>query len=66
MFKNTKLALALGLVTSFAATNASAAVDVADAVAEMSGALVPIGLLGGAALLVTVVIKVYKRVRGAA
>ena len=57
---------ALG-VTAFALANtASAAIDVTDAVAEFTGAAAPIAALGGAALLVVVMIKVYKKIRGAA
>lgn len=44
---------------------ANAAVDVSAVVTEISGAAVPIGLIGAAVLLVIVGIKVYKWVRGA-
>lgn len=44
---------------------ASAAVDVEDVVTEITGAATPIGLIGGAVLVVMVGIKVYKWVRRA-
>lgn len=70
MFDNarTKFTGALLLGSAFVATNASAqsAIDVTDAVAEITSAATPIGLLGGAALVMAVIIKVYKRLRGAA
>lgn len=54
------------LATAFAASNASAAVDVTDAVAEITGSHAAIGLLGGAALITVVIIKTYKRLQRAA
>lgn len=68
MFNKFRSKLAVGALaaSAFVATNANAAVDVTDAVAEISGAATPIGLLGGAALVIAVMIKVYKRLRGAA
>lgn len=64
-FKNMLFAT-LATASAIVATNASAAVDVTEAVAEIDGAAAPIALLGGAALVIAVLIKVYKRVRGAA
>lgn len=68
MFDSTRSKLAGVMLASsaFIATNASAAVDVTEAVAEIEGAHAPIALLGGAALVVAVIIKVYRRLRGAA
>lgn len=68
MFDNLRSKLAVGAMaaSAFIATNASAAIDVTEAVSEIEGAAAPIGLLGGAALVVAVIIKVYKRLRGAA
>ncbi|MDR7135723.1 hypothetical protein J2X06_002941 [Lysobacter niastensis] len=60
------LAVAVASAFSLVAMNASAAVDVTEAVTELEGMLVPIGLLGGAALLVAITIKIWKRIRGAA
>mgnify|MGYP005750868787 CR=1 FL=1 len=68
MFDNTrsKLLAAGAVASAFVATNANAAIDVTAAVAEIDGAHAPIALLGGAALIVAVIIKVYRRLRGAA
>lgn len=57
--------LAAGVIAASAVQQAQAAVDVADVVAEIAGAATPIGLIGGASLLVAVGIKVYKWVRRA-
>lgn len=64
-FNKHGLAVLTASAFAFAATTASAAVDVTEAVSELEGMLVPIGLLGAAALLVTITIKVWKRIRGA-
>lgn len=61
-----KLLAAVATGTVLVATNASAAVDVTEAVAELEGMLIPVGLLGAAALGVAIAIKVWKRIRGAA
>lgn len=58
--------LATGAVLALGSGAASAAIDVTEAVAELDGLIVPIGLLGGAALVVAITIKVWRRIRGAA
>lgn len=65
--KNKGLMLAtLAMVAMFGAINpAMAQVDVSDVVTEIGSAVGPIGLIGGAVLLVLVTIKVYKWVRRA-
>lgn len=57
------LVLAAGLAAVSGA--ASAAIDVTPVVAEINGAVAPIGLIGAAVLLVIVAIKSYKWVRRA-
>ncbi len=60
------LAAVLALTTVFGlASPASAAVDVASVVTEISGAATPIASIGAAVLVVMVGIKVYKWVRRA-
>lgn len=67
--KNKGLMLAtLAMVAMFGAINpalAQSTVDVSDVVTEIGSAVGPIGLIGGAVLLVLVTIKVYKWVRRA-
>jgi len=66
-FDKSKLAAVLtGTAFALATTAASAAVDVTAAKSELDGMIAPIGILGGAALLVVIAIKVWKRIRGAA
>lgn len=65
--KNKGLMLAMvALVAMLGVINpAMAQVDVTEVVAEIGSAVGPIGLIGGAVLLVLVTIKVYKWVRRA-
>lgn len=51
--------------TSLACSNANAAVDVSAVVTEIGGAAAPIGLIGGAVLIILVTAAVYKWVRRA-
>lgn len=57
--------LSLVLASLVASPAFAQAIDVGDAVTAIGAALVPIGLLGGAVLLVVVAIKTYKWVRRA-
>ena len=66
MFKNKMLGGFTALSLALVASNASAAIDVSAAVTELTGASAPIALLGGAALVIAVLVKVYRKVRGAA
>jgi hypothetical protein len=61
-----KAAMVAGLTALALSPATFAAIDVTEAVGELDGMLIPIGLLGAAALVVSVVIKVWKRLRGAA
>lgn len=61
----TRTAGLVAIPLSLAAGSAMAAVDVAATVTEITGALIPIGLIGGAVLGVLVGVKIYKWVRRA-
>lgn len=56
-------AMSAAAVSSFAA--GTGAVDVSDTVTTIGAQLVPIGLIGGAVLGITVAVKAYKWVRRA-
>lgn len=58
---------AVGLALfSMAAAASAAAPDVTAAVTEIEGMAGPVGLIGGASLLIAVGIKIWKRLRGVA
>ncbi|KAF7600094.1 MAG: methyltransferase [Candidatus Dactylopiibacterium carminicum] len=59
------LAVVAGVFSLALTTGAQAAIDVSAVVDEIDGTLTPIGLIGGAVLLVAVAIKAYKWVRRA-
>ena len=63
-FRNSALS-ALALVGAAASMPASAAIDVTAVVSEITSAVAPVGLIGGAVLLVFVTAAVYKWVRKA-
>lgn len=59
-----RTAVAAGAVAAASAANA-AAVDVASVVTDIGAQAAPIGLIGGAVLLIYVGVKAFKWVRGA-
>lgn len=65
MFANLKRGLvAAGVLAATASANA-AAIDVGDIVTDIAAQATPIGLIGGAVLVVYVGIKAFRWVRGA-
>ena len=55
----------LGVIATVSAVPAFAAVDVSAVVSEITAAIAPVGLIGGAVLMVMVTAAVYKWVRKA-
>lgn len=59
------VALSLALVAMVASPVASAAIDVSDVVTEIEGGGAPIGLIGGAVLVILAIVAIWKWVRRA-
>ena len=65
MFKNVQLALVAACAMAATASAQAAAIDVGDIVTDIAAQATPIGLIGGAVLVVYVGIKAFRWVRGA-
>lgn len=65
LFKQTLKYGSPAVLLAAAATSANAAIDVSGVVTEISGTLLPIGLIGAGVLLIIVGIKAFKWVRSA-
>ncbi|MDP2034188.1 MAG: major capsid protein [Polaromonas sp.] len=64
-FVQLMLAVVFMALAAFAAPARAAAVDVAAIVTDIGAQAVPIGLIGGAVLLIVVAVKAFKWVRSA-
>jgi hypothetical protein len=64
-FVQLMLAMVFMALAAFAAPARAAAVDVAAIVTDIGAQAVPIGLIGGAVLLIVVAVKAFKWVRSA-